>query len=79
MQMRPSQMVVWKCEENGRENFGVQQLPLFNLLEPEYGNCICFSGIQGGRGLNTNVSKNLPERVITLLSTRALMYDMPDA
>lgn len=31
--------------EKGRENFGVWQLPLFNLLEPECMNCDNFSGI----------------------------------
>lgn len=51
----------------GKANLGVLQLPLFNLLVPEYKNCISFSSIQGIRGLNANVSKNLPERTVILL------------
>lgn len=39
-------------------NIGVLQLPLFNLLGPEYKNCGSFSGIQGRRGLNTTYPKN---------------------
>lgn len=30
MRMNPSQMVRWRCEENGRVNFGVQQYEEWN-------------------------------------------------
>lgn len=46
--------------EKGRENFGVRQLRLFNLLKPEWSNCESFSDISGMSGLNIEVSKNLP-------------------
>ena len=41
-------------EKNGRENFGVQQLALFNLLKPEYLDWhIHHSWLEGRRWLNT--------------------------
>lgn len=46
--------------EKGRENFGVWQLPLFNHVEPECQNYDNFLGIQGRRGLNTQISEILP-------------------
>ena len=57
----------WTCEfflkyfeKYGRVNFGVQQLPLFNLLKPE--DIDWLSGLswsEGGRWLNTRVPRNL--------------------
>lgn len=54
--MSPLDQVIRYIGEKGEgENLGVQELPLFNLLGPEYKNCGSFSGIQGKRGLNTYV------------------------
>ena len=64
MQLIPKSSGWIKNYEKGRANFGVQKLPLFNILEPEYRNCGSFSGIRGGRGLNTDVSKFLLEEVV---------------
>ena len=45
---------------NERENFGVQQLPLFNLLEPEKLDWqVCLSRLEGKRRLDTRVPINL--------------------
>ena len=48
-----------KCiEKYGRENFGVQQLPLFNLLTPEELDWqVCLSRLEGKRRLDTRVPK----------------------
>ena len=46
--------------KHDRENFGVQQLPLFNLLEPEELDWhVCLSRLEGKRGLDTKVPINL--------------------
>ena len=45
---------------NGRANFGVQQLPLFNLLESEELDWqACLSRLEGKRRLDTRVPGNL--------------------
>ena len=42
--------------KDGRANFGVQQLPLFNLLEPEELDWkVCLSQLEGKRRLDTRV------------------------
>ena len=47
-------------EEYGRANFGVQQLPLFNLLRSEDVDWLaCLSWSEGGRWLNIKVPRNL--------------------
>lgn len=43
--------------EMNRTNFGFQQLPLFNHLEPEGEIGLRLSKVQGGRGLNTKNQK----------------------
>ena len=60
------------CKRNlgkhGRENFGVQQLPLFNLLKLEDLDWLVYlSWSEGGRGLNTRVPKNLHSHEVTLM------------
>ena len=53
---------------NGSENFGVQQLPLFNLLKPEDVDwLICLSWFEGGRWLNTRVPRNLHSHEVILI------------
>ena len=57
-------LVMRKCWGNGRENFGVQQLPLFNLLEPEELDWqVCLSWLEGKRRLDTRVPGNLHSHV----------------
>ena len=54
--------VLWweNCWGNGRANFGVQQFPMFNLLEPEELDWqVCLSWLEGKRGLDTRVPVNL--------------------
>ena len=47
-----------------RANFGVQQLPLFNLLEPvELDWQVCLSHLEGKRRLDTRVPGNLHSHV----------------
>ena len=49
-----------KALKNERENFGLQQLPLFKLLTPEEWDWqACHSWLEGGRWLNTKVPRNL--------------------
>ena len=44
--------------KNARANFGVQQLPLFNLLEPEELDWqVCLSRLEGKRRLDTKVPR----------------------
>ena len=44
--------------KNARANFGVQQLPLFNLLGPEELDWqVCLSRLEGKRRLDTNVPR----------------------
>ena len=46
--------------KNARANFGVQQLPLFNLLElEELEEQVCLSRLEGKRRLDTRVPGNL--------------------
>ena len=46
------------CGKKRRANFGVQQLPLFNLLEPEELDLqVCLSQLEGKRRLDTRVPK----------------------
>ena len=53
-------LVMRNVDEYGRENFGVQQFPLFNLLEPEELDWeVCLSWLEGKRGLDTRVPVNL--------------------
>ena len=51
---------------NGRANFGVQQLPLFNLLEPEELEEVCSDP--------TVVPQNLPSH-FSLISHRKVLGD----
>ena len=58
LKIRENPRVVISCEK-GRANFGVQQLPLFNLLEPEELDWrVCLSWLEGKRWLDTRVPKN---------------------
>ena len=51
----------------GRENFGVQQLPLFNLLKPEKLDWLVrHSWLEGEIWLITKVPRNLPSHEVTL-------------
>ena len=53
--IRENPEVVISCEK-GRENFGVQQFPLFSLLEPEELDWqVCLSRLEGKRRLDTRV------------------------
>ena len=57
-------MLLANLEGNGRANFGVQQLPLFNLLEPEELDWqVCLSRLEGKRRLDTRVPGNLHSHV----------------
>ena len=50
--------ILRNIKEYGRENFGVQQLPLFNLLEPEELDWqVCLSRLEGKRRLDTKVPR----------------------
>ena len=53
---------------NERANFGVQQLPLLNLLIPEELDWrVCHSWLEGERWLNTRVPRNLHSKVNGLI------------
>ena len=53
-------LVLRKVDENERANFGVQQLPLFNLLAPEELDWqVCLLRLEGKRRLDTRVPLNL--------------------
>ena len=69
-------MLLTNLEEYGRANFGVQQLPLFNLLKPEDVDWLaCLSWSEGGRWLNTRVPRNLhSHEVVFVLWCREWAY-----
>ena len=55
-------------EDYGRANFGVKQLPLFNLLKPEDLDwLVCLLLSEGGRWLNTRVPRNLHSHEVILM------------
>ena len=69
-------MLLANLEEYGRENFGVQQFPLFNLLKPEDVDWLaCLLWSEGGRWLNTRVPRNLHSHgVVSALWCREWAY-----